>query len=51
MVMFLRKFKVGSERNEFVKYNAPKTSLLDRYFMIVNGITKYEELERIHLND
>lgn len=50
MVSYLRRYDPAIERNEYAKYNVHQTSLLDRFFMLVLKLSRYEQLEQVKLN-
>lgn len=50
MALFLRKLEIKPEKNPFAKENASRTHLIDRFFMIVLGISKWEEYEKLSMN-
>lgn len=50
MVIFLRNYDPYNLRNDYAKYNAQHTTILDRFFMLMIKLPKYEMLDNIVLN-
>lgn len=50
MVIFLRNYDPYNLRNDYAKCNAQHTTILDRFFMLIVGLPKYEMLENVMVN-
>lgn len=50
MVLFLRSYDPYIIVNEYAKYNAQHTTVLDRFFMIILKLEKYEMLNTTMIN-
>lgn len=50
MAEFLQKLEVRPEKSQFALYNFRKTNLIDRFFMIVLDIAKWEDYEKLSMN-
>lgn len=50
MVSYLRRYDSNIEKNEYAKYNVHQTTLLDRFFMLILKLSRYEQLESIIIN-